>query len=153
MGLWVFTIQATVVSVGVIVVSWFFARRLGVGALVWFVGAASFIASQVLRLPVITGLEAAGVSVMLVTTFAVFSSGLFEEGARYIAFRWGLKRRRRAEDGVVFGLGHGGAEAILLIGLAAVNAIVLLTIGDQLLEDLAGVSPDAVAETEAAIQE
>lgn len=46
-----------------------------------------------------------------------FSASVFEEIGRYLAFRFLLKKNLRWFDGVVFGAGHGGIEAILLVGI------------------------------------
>ena len=57
------------------------------------------------------------------------TAGLFEETARWWAFRRPLRDARRWRDAVGFGLGHGGLESALLVaGLAAlglVNVVVL----------------------------
>jgi uncharacterized membrane protein YhfC len=57
------------------------------------------------------------------------SAALFEETARWWAFRGPLKGFRRWRDGVGFGLGHGGLEsAVLIAGMTAsglVNLVVL----------------------------
>lgn len=54
--------------------------------------------------------------------FALFLGGtaaLFEEGGRYLVMRLFLKNRRRVSDGIAFGIGHGGIEAVLLVGINA----------------------------------
>jgi uncharacterized membrane protein YhfC len=56
------------------------------------------------------------------------SAGLFEETARVGAFRLLIKERRTWASGVAFGIGHGGIEAILLIGMTYVNNLVLSTL-------------------------
>lgn len=53
------------------------------------------------------------------------SAGLFEETGRYLGFRYFLKRERSWKNGVAFGIGHGGIEAVVLVGLAQINNIVL----------------------------
>ena len=55
------------------------------------------------------------------------SAGLFEETARVGAFRLLIKERRTWASGVAFGIGHGGIEAILLVGMTYVNNLVLST--------------------------
>lgn len=50
------------------------------------------------------------------------SAGVFEEGARYLAYRFWLRRERSWREGIVFGLGHGGVESVLL-GLLAFYAL------------------------------
>ncbi|MFT9055028.1 MAG: YhfC family glutamic-type intramembrane protease [Ethanoligenens sp.] len=45
-------------------------------------------------------------------------AGLFEETGRFIAFNLFFKRKHRYQDGIIYGLGHGGLE-LLLIGVMA----------------------------------
>lgn len=46
---------------------------------------------------------------------AAFTSGLFEEGGRWIAYRFFVSTdRRRWGNGVMLGSGHGGVESILV---------------------------------------
>ncbi|HRQ31554.1 MAG TPA: YhfC family glutamic-type intramembrane protease [Anaerolineales bacterium] len=52
-------------------------------------------------------------------------AGIFEETARYILFKFILKRSRSWKEGVLVGLGHGGIEAIL-IGISAVATLVFM---------------------------
>ena len=55
-----------------------------------------------------------------------FSAALSEETGRLIVMSTLLRRNRRTHaDGVAFGLGHGGWEAFVLIGLSMVSVLVL----------------------------
>ncbi|HMK72505.1 MAG TPA: YhfC family glutamic-type intramembrane protease, partial [Myxococcaceae bacterium] len=61
------------------------------------------------------------------TPFIVFSSftaGLFEETGRWVGYRTVLRNERNPRAGAMFGLGHGGLEAILLAGLPFVGLLV-----------------------------
>ncbi len=54
------------------------------------------------------------------------TAGLFEETGRYVCFRWFLRKEPKTwEKAVMYGAGHGGLEAILLVGvgniLTAIN--------------------------------
>jgi len=61
----------------------------------------------------------------LVGLFLSFTAGLFEEVGRWLAFRFALKTRWQTKNGVAYGIGHGGFEAIFLVGLAYVNNLVI----------------------------
>ncbi|WP_019534743.1 YhfC family intramembrane metalloprotease [Paenibacillus ginsengihumi] len=50
----------------------------------------------------------------LFAAYGALAAGVFEELGRYIGFRFWLKRRRSWSDGIAFGFGHGGLEALLL---------------------------------------
>ncbi|RWR12551.1 YhfC family intramembrane metalloprotease [Siminovitchia fortis] len=52
-------------------------------------------------------------------------AGIFEETGRFIMMRYALKKYREWKDGLAFGLGHGGIEAILIVGMNSVVMIVL----------------------------
>lgn len=56
--------------------------------------------------------------------YGALAAGIFEEGGRYIFFNIFLKDKRQWEDGLAFGLGHGGIEAILLAGMAGIQKLV-----------------------------
>ena len=93
-------------------------------------GALAFTVSQVLtRLPLMTlvvpQLPEAVAGFLVSGPVASFTAGLFEETGRLVVMLLLLKAFHRWIDGVSFGLGHGGIEAILLIGLANVNNLVL----------------------------
>jgi len=95
----------------------------------WLVGGATFILSQVGHIPfnsLMTTLLSKTPLAAMSTQNALFfnaaflglSAGLFEELFRYGMFRWWLKDARSWKKAVLAGAGHGGAEAIILGGLA-----------------------------------
>ncbi|GGJ57444.1 putative membrane protein YhfC [Anoxybacillus voinovskiensis] len=57
--------------------------------------------------------------------YGALAAGVFEEIGRYIGFRFMLKNHRTFGDGLSFGIGHGGMEAVLIGGLSAVNMMVM----------------------------
>lgn len=61
-------------------------------------------------LPFVSGSTAAYV------IYSTLAAGVFEESVRFIAFKTVLKKADR-KNAVMFGLGHGGTEAIILVGL------------------------------------
>lgn len=86
-------------------------------------GAFTFVLSQiVLRLPLLQYLQAQNPMVWMQMNLVLYlgilsiSAGLFEECGRWIAFHC-VKRPLRCVDAIGFGLGHGGIEAILLVGI------------------------------------
>jgi uncharacterized membrane protein YhfC len=98
------------------------------------IGAATFVAAEVAHIPfnslVLNRVLGAlgwsdpkstgaliGASVLL-----GLSAGIFEEGARYLMYRFWAKKARSWEEALMIGAGHGGIEAILL-GLLAAYAL------------------------------
>jgi uncharacterized membrane protein YhfC len=52
------------------------------------------------------------------------AAGIFEECGRYVAFRFILKKFREWRDGIGYGIGHGGIEAIVLGALASLPTLI-----------------------------
>jgi uncharacterized membrane protein YhfC len=73
-------------------------------------------------------------------TYGAFAAGIFEETGRYLGFRILLKGRERWEDGIAYGIGHGGIEALLIGGLAAAQNLYLSFMAN------AGKLPEALAQ-------
>jgi len=114
-------------------------RHFKTGWSLFLIGAATFVLSQVLHIPFNTyvlapfmvqlgfetssgpGLALAGAAVLL-----GLSAGVFEEGARWLVYRFWIRTARTWPKGVVFGSGHGGGEA-LITGLIAMATLIQLT--------------------------
>jgi ABC-2 type transport system ATP-binding protein len=97
----------------------------------WAVGAVGFIGSQVVHLPlVILGGPHAPRSLALQCAILGLLAGLCEEPARYLVYRFWLRKSERFEEAVLVGVGHGGIESIIfgvlvgagLLGSLAVSA-------------------------------
>jgi uncharacterized membrane protein YhfC len=60
--------------------------------------------------------------------FAVYgalAAGIFEELGRYVGFRWWLNKRHGWNDGLSYGVGHGGLEMLLIGVIGGVQSLVL----------------------------
>ncbi|MCH3960738.1 MAG: YhfC family intramembrane metalloprotease [Solobacterium sp.] len=57
--------------------------------------------------------------------FLGVTAALAEELGRYFVMTMLLKKNRRIEDGIAFGVGHGGIEAILLVGINTLFTVIL----------------------------
>ena len=114
-------------------------RGLGMPARLLLVGAATFLLSQAIRLPLLQGLTHLFASGALPTpdpayiaafniAVLAFTAGLFEETARYIAYRKAIPEARSWNAAVTFGAGHGGVECLIvggLMGLELANMLAL----------------------------
>jgi uncharacterized membrane protein YhfC len=118
-------------------------KKLAVGWKYFWFGALVFLVSQLLtRTPIVTVLQATVLTRLLLTSTAftwiwllilAISAGLFEEVGRYAGYRLLLRRESKTwAKAVMFGLGHGGLESIVVVGgqivLTAINTIMLSTI-------------------------
>lgn len=98
-------------------------RGKGIGK-AFAIGAAAFVVSQLLiRVPILqfvlpnfTWYIVLQMNPWAYGLFLGLTAGLAEETARWIAMAVFLKGQRSLEQGLAFGLGHGGIEAMLLIG-------------------------------------
>jgi Predicted membrane protein len=113
--------------------------RWKLGGRIWWIGAATFILSQIGHIPFNwvagkilnqTGMITWDPTFQLVfnAVFLGVSAGIFEEGARYLVMRWWAKDTRSWRKGVLFGAGHGGAEAIILGAITMYAFLQLATI-------------------------
>jgi uncharacterized membrane protein YhfC len=60
--------------------------------------------------------------------YGIFMAGIFEETARFISFKIIKKKYNGIETGLSYGIGHGGIEAIIFVGLSMINAIIFSVI-------------------------
>jgi uncharacterized membrane protein YhfC len=132
----------------------FLTRRWKLGWGVWWIGFATFIISQVGHIPFNWVMQRLFGQVGILywpqmtqmIFYAVFyglSAGIFEEGARYLVLRFWAKKARSWRNGVLFGAGHGGSEAIIFGGLALLGFVNMLIVRSADLSTL--VSADQVA--------
>jgi uncharacterized membrane protein YhfC len=115
--------------VGPVVVALWWHRRSGAPFAALGAGAIVFFVSQViLRLPwqIPLGRWIQGHPEWLVPflLFSSFTAGLFEETGRWVGYKYLLRRERSRRIAVMFGLGHGALEAILLAGLPLAGLLV-----------------------------
>lgn len=111
-------------------------RKFHLGWRLFFIGAGTFILSQLGHIPFnsyVTTLfqrgilpkPAAWILPYFNPIFLGLSAGVFEEGARYLTYRFWAKDARSWGKGLLLGAGHGGVEAIFL-GLYVLYAYVMM---------------------------
>lgn len=85
----------------------------------FFVGCGTFILfalvleslMHLVMLPIVTN------STALYVIYGALAAGVFEETGRFAAYKTIMKKRTAPKESVMYGLGHGGIEAIILIGV------------------------------------
>jgi uncharacterized membrane protein YhfC len=55
--------------------------------------------------------------------YGIFMAGIFEETARFISFNILKKKYNGIGTGLAYGVGHGGIESILIVGISMINNI------------------------------
>lgn len=100
-------------------------RRLKAKVSSFFVGCGAFILfamvlEQLLHMVVLQGLG--GVSYLITNNVWFYSlygglaAGIFEETGRFIAMKYMMRNSLSRENALMYGAGHGGVEAIMLVG-------------------------------------
>ncbi len=138
-------LQLALIAGGVIALVLFVRKRHGAAWALLGIGAATFIGSQVVHLPLNVALGA-----LFRLPFAAslpeawhlpfnavvggLSAALCEEGARYLVLRYWAKDARRWGKGLALGAGHGGAEALILgiLGMATRVSMIVMRDTDAL---------------------
>lgn len=77
--------------------------------------------------------------------YGAFAAGIFEETGRFIGFKFLLRGRTQKKDGIAYGIGHGGIEAIIIGGIAVFQSVYfsLLINSGTLYSTLGGKLPKA----------
>lgn len=93
-----------------------------------FIGAGAFfvfamILEQILHavmIPLVSG------NALLMSVYGCLAAGIFEETGRFVAYKTLMKRHYSTKNALYMGIGHGGCEALILLG---VNFISYAAIG------------------------
>lgn len=143
-------LAAVLVLGGAVGTGWYGHKRLGQSWKLWLLGGGTFIASQIVHIPLLQVLkpfmsanDASAEPARIAINLALLglTAGLCEETARYLMLRKFVPQPTWAQ-GVMFGAGHGATEAILLVPLGLVQTVVLLTKGDQILAAVKEKAPE-----------
>jgi len=107
-------------------------RRLGVSWRRFFVGGLMFIASLI-RFPlnsyvsskVLTQGYGGTLTMFVLLAFPSLTAGVFEEEARYVAYRY-VVDEHSLENVLMYGAGHGGIESVFIVGINVLTLGVLM---------------------------
>src|SRR5699024_10642162 len=114
------------ISIGLPLIAFFYAMKTK-RYMPLLLGILAFIGSQVLiRIPLLEYMQVHSTTYLMISAmqpvlFSVvigLSAGIFEELARFIMMHFFMKQRDW-QSGFLFGVGHGGIEAILFVGISA----------------------------------
>ncbi len=94
---------------------------------------------------------------VLLALVAGLFPGVFEETGRLIAFKTVLKKRRNRETAISYGIGHGGFEVILILGLTSLQYIayaVMLGTGSfgAVVDQVASQAPEQLASVKTVVK-
>ena len=108
-------------------------RRMGIWS-AWILGALGFVVTQILiRVPVLTVLQGQSFFIafsqsrpFLYVFLLAFTAGLFELAGRFAVARL-MHKNLTYNRALAAGMGHGGIEAILLVGMSYINNLVYIS--------------------------
>ncbi len=100
----------------------------------FFIGAAVFIVfalilEQILHsvmIPIVSGIPA------LYVIYGALAAGFFEETGRLAAYKTVMKKSTDPRSAVLYGLGHGGCEAALIMGLTMISLCISLSMANSM---------------------
>ena len=111
----------------------FIRRKYKADMLPFFLGCGTFfvfalVLEQLLHLVVLFHLGTVSDQLMgniwLYAVYGGLAAGLFEETGRFLTMKFLMKKSLNQENALMYGAGHGGLEAILLMGLTSINNLV-----------------------------
>lgn len=109
-----------------------------------FVGAVAFVAfalilEQVLHYFMLPIVQQSTVAYVI---YGILAAGIFEETGRFVAYKIFCKKESDPRASIMYGLGHGGIEAIILVGLTMLSyAITAVTINAMGMESVMSTVP------------
>ena len=130
----VFMALATLFAFAIPVVLLIYYRKKGADILPFFIGCAVFVIFALFLEPLMHQLVLkvlpVGKTIMgntlLYALYGGLAAGIFEETGRFLAFKTVLKKKLGNDrNALMYGAGHGGIEAILVLGFAYIGNIVM----------------------------
>ncbi len=133
-------------------------KRKGAQVLSFFVGCGVFVLFALILESLAHNLVLKGLPVgerirgntLLYALYGGLMAGLFEETGRFVVFRTVLRKRLDNDwNALMYGAGHGGMEAILLLGLSYASNLIMSVminagLADKLMTGLTGAMADQV---------
>jgi uncharacterized membrane protein YhfC len=155
----VFSVVTLLLSLALpVVLAIWFCRRYHASAAAVLLGALTFFVFQlVIRIPLMQILSPiypgdplknpiTGWRLFVYSIYLSGTAALFEEGGRVIIYKLFLKKRKDWNDAAAFGIGHGGFEAISIVGIMYINNLVLMFLINLGLINTAGGSQEALTQ-------
>ena len=148
---------AALVCAAIPILLLFYYKRRGAQILPFFVGCGVFVIFALVLESLVHNLVLKSLPVgekilgntLLYALYGGLMAGLFEETGRFVAFKTVLKKRLGNEkNALMYGAGHGGAEAVLLLSATYISYIVMGILLNAGLADklTAGLSGDALTQ-------
>lgn len=157
---WPYVLSSVLMIFVPILLGWWIAKKRQVRWGLFFIGMVTFIGSQFLHIPfnwlvlqqwqLVPSDTAVLSNLIILSLFLGLSAGVFEEGARYLTYRFWAKDARSWGSGLMLGAGHGGVESILVGLSVGVNSIALAAISQGQLQGLVPAEQAALVDSQIA---
>lgn len=126
-------------------------KKLGAKVLFAWYGAAIFVLFALILEQLLHSvmLKAAGdvlnSNIWLYALYGGLAAALFEETGRFVTMKFWMKKELSRENAIMYGVGHGGVEAIMIVGVTCINNLVtsFLINSGQLEQSLASIEDGA----------
>lgn len=105
--------------------TWLPSAFIGAGAFILF----AMVLEQLLHmvmLPVVNN------SVVWYSIYGALAAGVFEETGRFVAYKTLMKKHYTTKNAVLMGLGHGGIEAVLVLGATLLTYLALMIMANSM---------------------
>lgn len=87
-------------------------------------------------------------NVWIYALYGGLAAGIFEETGRFVAFKFLLKKHNKKITSIMYGIGHGGIEMIIIGGLSMFNALVTsIMLNSKGIEGILAMVPESAKET------
>lgn len=102
-------------------------RKTGAKVSTFFIGCAIFVTFALvlesLMHAVVLGLTGTAITgnIWLYALYGGLAAALFEETGRFVAMKFFMKDRLDMPNALMYGVGHGGIEAILILGMTSIS--------------------------------
>ena len=124
-------IVAFIVAVGLPVTLFFIiAKRKRAKKICFVIGAVTFIIFALILESIfhriVMGIvgEATFTNIAFLAIYGGLAAGLFEETGRLVAMKTVMKKYLTKENALMYGVGHGGIEAIIIVGVTSISNLV-----------------------------
>lgn len=87
-------------------------------------------------------------NIWLYALYGGLAAGIFEETGRFLAMRFCMKKSLNRQNAIMYGIGHGGVEAVLLTGMTyIVNLVIAVKINSGGLDSILAALDESTAAT------
>ena len=120
-------IYALALPIGLMI---FFKKKYGCSLIPFFVGAGTMfvfagVIEYIIHIAVFSVFPALTENLWLYAVYSGLMAGLFEETGRFLSMRFRLKKHYTNDhNALMYGAGHGGFEAVYLLGTAHINNMI-----------------------------